>query len=369
MKKSTSYRIKALDFARAFSVLLVFLTFVPEGPLYALYIKHAAWNGYHLIDFAFPSFVTLSGTAIAIAYSKKTPWLRLVRRFVLLILIGLLFNFLITWNYNLSTLRFTGILQVLAVTGILTVIITRVSGKWVWPFSVGIAFLAAYLFVLLYTSRSIPGGLPLPEHNLSGILDPLIFKNNHIYAQGRMGYDPEGVCTMFSAIGSALFGFTAGLFLKKDNVGWGFLKILALGAVLLALTPVLAHFIPINKRLWTPSFVTLTSGCAIVVLAFSHLLWDIRIPVIDKIKVPFYYPFDAIGRNAILIYFGSSMLYSVLNHVSLKIQGESVTIFQYIYGWVNTWSTNPQLAFICIYTGFWAILAMVLHWRKLYLTL
>ncbi|UWG98673.1 heparan-alpha-glucosaminide N-acetyltransferase domain-containing protein [Dehalobacter sp. DCM] len=369
MKKKSPNRIKALDFARALSVLLVFLTFVPEGPLYALYVKHAIWNGYHLIDFAFPSFVTLSGTAMAIAYSKKVPWLRLVRRFLLLILIGLLFNLLVTWNFSFSTLRFTGVLQVLAVTGLLTVIITRVSGRWIWPFSAGIVILAVYLILLIYTSRDIPGGLPIPGNNLSGMLDPLIFTNNHIYAQGRMGYDPEGVCTLFSAMASSLFGFTAGVFLKRDSIQWGFLKILALGVFLLALTVVLAHFIPINKRLWTPSFVTLTSGCSIMVLAISHLLWDTRIPVIDKISAPFYYPFDSIGRNAILIYFGSSMLYSVVRHVNVTIHSQSVTLFQIIYDWVNSWSTNPQLAFICLYTGFWVVIAMFLHWRKLYLTI
>ncbi|RJE46984.1 MULTISPECIES: heparan-alpha-glucosaminide N-acetyltransferase domain-containing protein [unclassified Dehalobacter] len=367
MKRITN-RIKALDFARALSVLLLFLTFVPEGPLYGAYITHAPWFGYTAIDFAFPAFVTLSGTSMAIAYRKHVPWGRLIRRFFVLIIIGLIFNSLVSWEFHLSELRLTGVLQVLAFTGIMTALIARVSGKWFWPFTAGLLILAAYLGILLYTSQSFPDSLPSPDHNLSGMIDPFIFTKSHLYVHGDAGYDPEGICTLFSAITSTLFGYTAGLFLNNKNISRNFLKILALAGVLLLLTPLLSNFIPIGKRLWTPSFVTLSSGATILVLAFAHLIWDPQIPVISKLRAPVYWVFEAIGRNAILLYFGSSMVFSVMHHMILKMNGNTLSVFEFSYNWVKSWSTNPQLGFIAIYTGLWVLLAVLLHWRKLYLT-
>jgi len=361
-------RIHALDFARALSVLLLFLTFVPEGPLYGSYVTHAPWFGYAAIDFAFPAFVTLSGTSMALSGRNRVHWQRLLRRFAILIVLGLIFNCLVLWQFNLSLLRFTGVLQLLAVVGIMTALITRISAKWFFSFTAGLVIMGIYLSILLYTGRHFPGGLPQPDHNLSGLIDPLIFSKNHIYSQGNAGYDPEGIFTIFSAIGSSLLGYSAGLLLRQNKVAGNSLKILVIAVVLLALTPVLSSFIPVNKRLWTPSFVTLTSGSTLLVLAVSHLIWDFPIPILKKLRAALYWIFESVGRNAILLYFGPSLIFSILHHLTLTVHGNSFSLFQFFYDWLNTWSSNPQLGFITVYTVLWVLLAIFLHWRKKYLT-
>ena len=365
--KTAKPRIRTLDFARGFLVAgTAFLTHILAAPQFAVWNTHAEWFGLTVSDFAFPVFITLFGTAMAIAYRNGVKKLRLLRRTIMLILIGLVFNMIVNWNFDLSTLRFTGILQVYAVLGVLVVLITRLAGKWYTALGAGLLIMLAYQGLLVLTSAHFPQGLPQPDHNLSGIIDPLLFGPEHIYRQGQAGYDPEGIFTMLSATANAICGYAAGkLILEHKKIAAVFYLII-LGCGLLLLSPLLAAYIPFAKKIWTPAFASLTAGASVLLLAISHALFHtVNNKPLPKIKAAVYWFFEAFGRNAFLVFFGKFVLIALMRNLS--VPNQAGTYHELLSQWVFSWSPQPHLTYAFIIFAFWTALALFLHKIKLYI--
>src|SRR5699024_10008259 len=287
---------------------------------------HAKWYGFSFIDIIFPAFVTIFGTSMAIAYHKGVKKKRLAARTLKLLLFGLLFNMIVNWNLDIHTIRLTGVLQLFAVVGLLAVLVTRFVKKTHHLILVSILiFLIHGLFLM---GNIFCSGLPQPFCNPSAFIDYYIFGKNHLYVLGEVGYDPEGIPSMFGALGNALLGFVAGkIILQKKSIGP---KLYAYASLLFVLCVISLYFIPMAKRLWTPSFGFWTAGITVLMLATCYVLFEKADNLGETTKWTLGF-FIAFGRNSFLLYFGKYLLNSLLAHVQIFNQSILSHIMDFLH--------------------------------------
>ena len=364
MSNKINRRFYSLDLTRGLIVILsVFLSNIPYGGYE--YLRHKDWYGVTIIDFILPAFITIFGTGMAFAYQKGVHWGELTKRTIRLIIYGLLFNMIVMWEFNLEMLRFTGVLQLYAVLGIFTVIITRFSKKPIYLLGIVLTILFLHGSLLLSTSADCQSGLPQPECNPSGVIDQAIFGADHMYVNGTRGYDPEGVLTMFASLSNVLIGYIAGLLLlkKRQEGRYAWKELIISGCIIIILSLVISQFLPFNKRIWTPSFALLTAGSTIGLLGILHILFDKGKSLAGPVII-----IEAYGRNSFLIYFGKFIVASLMTHITIKAGEETLSISQILYRWVeNTIPFYPQLMYAFIILLIWTIVVMILYKKKWYL--
>jgi predicted acyltransferase len=349
-------RVHSVDMTRGLIVALsAFLSHIPPGG-YDLF-RHAEWYGLTLLDFIFPAFLTIFGISVAIAYDRKIKWYKVGRRTILLILFGLLFNMIVSWNFSLSDVRYTGVLQFYAIIGLIIVLMMRLSRKWWLAALAALLLLTGYGTVLLASSEDCLNGIPQPDCNLSGVVDGMIF-GEHMYAKGERGYDPEGLVTLAGATGNALLGLAGGKLLLQKRTQGASRSLMGLAIVLIMLSWMAADVLPYNKKMWTPSFALLTAGVTMFALSIFHVLIDQhkRFNLLTK-------GLQAFGRNSFLIYFGKYILASIMLHVTVY----DLPLRDWLLGFVKEWSWAPQLTYALILFGFWLLVAIVMHRKQWYI--
>lgn len=364
-QKTNKKRVYSLDMSRGFIVMLsVFLSTIPYGGYE--YFRHAEWYGITIIDLILPSFITIFGTSMAIAYQKGVSWGKIIKRTIRLVVYGLLFTIIVSWSFDFTNIRLTGVLQMFAVLGISAVVITRFIKSPVKLILFALFLWCLYGGILLYTSQSCEGGIPQQQCNPSGIIDEAIFGENHMYRMGEKGFDPEGMVTSFAALGNVLMGFAIGrlILTRKETGAWR--ELLGLGASLILFSLLWDQFLPYNKRMWTPAFAMLSAGTVSIMISVFYLLFDKR--EVDAKKTglkPFVWFLEAYGRNSFLIYFGKFIIAAVLTHVT--ITADERPLNSYLLEWVYALSPFPQITYALIMLTFWTIVAMVLHKKKRYI--
>lgn len=364
-KKINKKRVYSLDMSRGFIVMLsVFLSTIPYGGYE--YLRHADWYGVTIIDLILPSFITIFGTSMAIAYQRGVSWEKIIKRTIRLVIYGLLFTIIVSWSFDLSNMRFTGVLQMFAFLGISAVFITRFIKSPLQLILSALFLWSLYGGILLHAAQSCEGGLPQEQCNLSGPIDGAIFGENHIYQQGQRGFDPEGMVTSFAALGNVLMGYAIGrlILTRKETGAWK--ELLVLGAVLILFSLIWDHFLPFNKRMWTPAFAMLAAGTVSIMISVFYLIFDKReVDAKHTGLKPFVWFLEAYGRNSFLIYFGKFIIAAVLTHVT--ITADARTLNSYLLEWVYTLSPFPQITYALIMLLFWTIVAMVLHKKGRYI--
>lgn len=342
------------------------------GHIYPIF-KHAKWHGFGGADWIFPFFLFIIGFAIPISFAKyqhseksKLPLLlKIGRRSVLLFLLGIFLNGFpeFTWN----TIRIPGVLQRIAIVYFLSSISFLFLGRQL-VISLYVFFLLLHWFLLTQ--------IPVPEigkasleigKNLSGWLDFYLMPN-HLWIHTKT-WDPEGILGTLSAISSCLFGVYYGqIFLveKKFTTSQFYFGIF-FGLLLVSLSFFWDITFPINKNLWTGSFVLLNSGLAIIIL---HLLYE----WIDVSKSNFWHKgFEVFGVNALTAFFLSSLFSKILNiPVIENINGKSVGLKTYLYTQCFTpyfSSHNASLAWALSYTLTWLTFFYILYKRKIFIKL
>lgn len=320
-------------------------------------MSHADWYGLTALDLVFPSLLLLFGVGLGLAGSRDTPWRRWLRRFSLLVTAGLVFNAITNWTLDLTTWRLTGVLQRFAIVGLAVALVTwRRRG----PFpiaAVAMAVLVAYQALLLFSAAGCPGGAPQPDCNPLGALDLRLLPVAHVYAGGSAGFDPEGPSSTLGAVGTGLLGYAAGAILRQRRRCGPALLALAAACAVSGLA--FAQFTPISKRLWTPSFATVTAAAVILVLAALHHLIDNR-----RSAAPLR-PLEAVGRNSLAIYVGKYALFAVLTHV--QIAGSPV--FDQLQALALKSSSIGDLLLAAAFALGWLLIAIRLHAHRLYLHL
>ena len=279
-------RFYALDALRGLAIaLMVFVDWAGNSSLPPDF-AHSDWNGLTLADTVFPGFMVAMGTAMP--YATRTGWRRAFGRAILLYLIG---SAVVSYKYGLVFGLYPGILQMLGVSYLLTWLITRlprpVHFAIVAALMAGIS--AAYLWV---NTPGAPAGSFAEGANLAEWFD------------GALHFTPapENPHAWVTAVGSVYIGVIAGE-IAKATTGWrrrGWLTVL--GVTTMALGYLLSIVIPLNKHLWTPSYVLVTGGMAVCALVVLSLL----IPPGSK-GGPLR-PLVILGGHAIVVYIFSETI-------------------------------------------------------------
>lgn len=353
-------RLRSLDVARGIVVLTaVFLSQFPGPPQF----EHAAWYGLTVIDLIFPSFVTLSGVGLALAYRRRVAYRRVIRRTLVLVALGLAFNAVALGTSDPSLLRFTGVLQLIAVVGLLTTLVSRVLTRAWSVLALAGALLVGYAVLLHWYGGACAGGLPQPTCNPGGPLDRAVFGLHHVYAAGRLGYDPEGLLPVLAAVANGLIGYAAGLILIGRGRARVVAGLLGLAAGLAVAGLPLEHLVPVAKRLWSPPFAVFSAALAIGLLALCYVVIDAVQGRVGRAVARITWPIEATGRNSLLVYFGKMLIAVALVRFSVGRTKAGEWLLHRFDGWPGL--PAPYWYTLAMVAG-WILLASALHHHRWY---
>ncbi|MHC1788892.1 acyltransferase family protein [Solidesulfovibrio sp.] len=324
MAQGRAPRLQSVDFLRGLAIAGMIVVNNPGDRQHVFQqLLHAAWDGWTAADFVFPLFLFLVGVCVALAVNREAVaaaangfWPRVVKRAAILFLLGLLENAYL--RLSLENLRIPGVLQRIAIVYLAVVWLHVRFGRQ------GIAALIAAILIgywLLLAFVPVPGlGHPslARDANWQGWVDQFVL-GRHIW-RFQTTWDPEGVLSTFPAIALGLIGLLAGRWLRSGGRDTG--RVLALGLVLLLLGLVWNVWFPVNKTLCTSSFVLLTGGCGVALLAASHWLLD------GNGKAAWAWSVLLLGRNPLAIYVAASFLASTLRHIRLPDATGGLTTLQ-----------------------------------------
>lgn len=354
-------RVMSLDVARGL-FLIASVTTASALPPAAPWMRHPAWFGVTPYDLIFPLFVTLSGVGLAFAYRTATPASVTARRVLVLLSVGVLYTAVHGDHYQWSSLRLTGVLQLYAVLVLVSALLHQVTrSARGWAVVTGVtALLGAVAY--LWAQQHCPGSLLTPECNPSRWIDGRLF-GEHMYAQGRAGHDPEGVVAAAGAFLTAAAGTTAGhlvLDARQGSMRVGVMRlvawIIACATVGAALTWVVEPF----KRLWTPSFSLLAGALGLLVLLVAYVLFDVVLRERGEVlRDRLAWPLVALGRQSLLVYFGSHLL------AVLLIRHGDPSVAQRLGEWMPL-PGGPGVGFVLLSLLLWWGIAMLLHRKRIY---
>ncbi|WP_462417348.1 hypothetical protein [Kytococcus sp. Marseille-QA3725] len=357
-------RLVSLDWSRGTAVVFNLLMIAVLPPLPAA-LKHARWEGVHLVDLVFPSFVVLSGAGMAFAYARTPSWWVVLRRSSVLWAAGLVYNGVVLDWPPLAEFRLMGPLQVYAVlVPLVAVASTRLRTTRAW--AAGVVALLVVLGATHLAWGTHCGGVS-PECNPSRVLD-LPWMGAHAYRGGALGHDPEGLVTLAGALVTAGVGLVAGSTLRTLHGAPGIRRrivarlLVLVGACVAGGLVLQLLGVPLVKRLWTPSFALLSAVPGLLVLLGGYLLLDAegaplagsghRWVAAGVRSVP-----EALGRNALLGYFGSHL---VLHWLTLGDPSVADRVAGVLGGDAGRW------LFGSVFLGFWVVLAVVLARHRVY---
>lgn len=309
---SPRQRLGALDSFRGLTVAGMIIVNTPGSAEHVWWpLDHAAWHGFTPTDLVFPAFLCAMGMALGLSFPRAVDgqlWRRVAWRVFALIAIGFAWRLLVQGNFE--NFRLLGVLQRLGLCfglaasfAILTARRAPDGKKRLNPTAIVIAIV---VIVLGYWAAMALGGDFTPEGNLAGWVDRATIGVNHMWragtdAAGNVVYDPEGLLSTLPATANVLFGLLAALAWQRAR-DRSILWIALAGVALTLLGLALAPWFPLNKRLWTSSFVLLTTGLS--ALLFAACVVATRSAAVRRLFVPF----DIFGMNAILAYMVSLLI-------------------------------------------------------------
>lgn len=367
---TTNDRLVSLDVFRGITIAGMVLVNNP-GTWSSLYwpLGHAEWHGWTPTDLVFPFFVFIVGVAIPLAFGRRTEggggkrdlYWKIIRRSLIIFALGI---FLAGFPYfQLSTIRIPGVLQRLAVCYLFASLIF-LHAKVRTQIIVTLALLVFYC--LLMTRLHAPGfatGDLSKEGSLASFVDRVIF-GPHIWKQGKV-YDPEGLLSTIPAIATALFGVLTGQWLRTSKSQYE--KVTGLfvaGACCVVIGWCWNPFFPINKALWTSSYVFFTAGLALQFLALCYWLIDI------KKYQRWAKPFIVFGVNAIALYVGTGLMARLMGLIKLPWGSETISLQGWIFEKLFVpWASpiNASLAYAIAFVLLWLGLMWILYSRKIFI--
>jgi heparan-alpha-glucosaminide N-acetyltransferase len=355
-------RIASLDWVRGWFLCGSVATASVLAPRPAQLV-HAEWTGVRLEDLVFPLFVTLSGAGLAFAYRNAVGWRATLRRSAVLLFCGLVYNAVAGQTWELSSLRLTGTLQLYAVLVLVIGVLHLVArGPRAWVVVTALVALAQGAF-LSFWQGTCPGDALTPACNPSAVIDRALLGPAHMYAGGALGHDPEGLMGILGACVTASAGAAAGHLALSARGGRRGPSYLLGWAVALMLTAVLAvQLLPAMKRLWTTPFALGAGALGIALLALGMAVLDLPAgPRWTAVRSRLAWPQIALGRNSLLVYFGSHLLMDVL-----LTHGGDPSWAHALAGSVAV-AGRPRVGLVVLMVLGWAVVAAVLHRRRIYL--
>lgn len=308
-------RLLCLDIYRGLMVAGMIIVDNPGSDEHAYWpLMHANWNGWTPADFIFPSFLFLVGISLVYSFESRRRrgetnqqilW-HVFKRSLILIAIGLLVNASPIYGLNLHTWRFEGVTQRIALCYFFAAILELWAGRRAQMFAL-LGSVIGYWAMLRFfpvPGAGVPGrDIPFmdPVQNLPAWLDRKLFMG-HLYDGTR---DPEGILHSIPAIGTTLIGVLTGHWLKSKRPASHLIG----GMVLLGILAMLAgefwgRWFPINKNLWTSSFVLFSGGFCLLFLALLYWVTEVK-----RWNGKWTVPILVFGMNAIAGFVADSMIY------------------------------------------------------------
>jgi predicted acyltransferase len=385
-------RFYSLDVFRGMTVALMILVNTP-GSWDFIYppLKHASWHGLTPTDLVFPFFLFAVGNAMAFVMPKfyevgdKLFWPKVLKRTALIFLIGLFLNWFpfIKWqadalvfkpwqfftigdNPTPSGVRVLGVLQRIAICYFFASVIVYYAKLK------GAAIIAA-LILLGYWAICYFGNTADP-YSLSGWIgtniDKAILSESHMYKGEKLNgtsiyFDPEGLLSTLPAIAHVILGYFAGFFIKKwGNTEKTVLYTLIAGIVLFALGHIWGYGFPINKKIWTSSYVFITTGMGLIVISTLIYLFEI-------IKVPQLFGkfFDAFGKNPLFIFVLSGALPRLIGLIRIPngVSDKGIQLYTSPFSWFYEHVCKNIGSDLKLGSFIYAIIFILLYWLICYI--
>ncbi|HVQ35990.1 MAG TPA: DUF5009 domain-containing protein [Pyrinomonadaceae bacterium] len=367
----TTERLVALDVFRGITIAGMVLVNNP-GSWEHIYwpLEHASWHGWTPTDLVFPFFLFIVGVAITLAFGSRVEagtgtrdlYLKVVKRSLIIFAIGLFLNGFP--YFDLGGLRIPGVLQRIAVCYLFASLIflnTKIRTQ------VGITIGLLLIYWILLNLVAAPGfaaGDLTKEGSLPSFVDRVVF-GKHVWAQAKV-YDPEGLLSTVPALATTLIGVLTGHWLRTKKTPYEKVAgLFAVGAICIALGWAWNPFFPINKALWTSSYVLFTGGMALHLLALCYWVIDI------KGYRRWARPFEMFGVNAIALYVGAGLMAELLGVIKVTgADGTKVPLGSWIYeNAFASWASpvNASLAFAIAFVLVWLGLMWILYRRKIFI--
>lgn len=330
-------RYLALDFFRGLTIALMIVVNTP-GTWEHVYapLRHAPWHGCTPTDLVFPFFLFIVGVAMWFTYGKRSDGLtwpiaaKLLRRTALIFLIGLALNAFPFFNKHWESLRIMGVLQRIGLAfgaaGFICVLLPKRAVAWA-----AAALLLAYWGILWYFGGDDPYG---KEGNIVRHIDMALLGPKHLYQQYGLPFDPEGLFSTLPAIVNVLLGYLTGSWIAEagnaaedaDNSKKALcLRLLRNGVLIAVIGWLWDVAFPVNKPLWTSSYVLYTSGLAMIFLSLCIWMFDIR--GWKSVAQPFL----VFGANPLFAYVLSGLIVKTL--MQFKSTGPDGMVHT-AYGWI-----------------------------------
>lgn len=364
-------RLVSLDVFRGITIAGMVLVNNP-GSWSHLYwpLGHAQWHGWTPTDLVFPFFLFIVGVSIPLAFSSRIEsgsktrdlMLKVIKRTLIIFAIGLFLNGFPYFNF--AELRIPGVLQRIAVCYFFASLIF-LNSKIKAQIIITIALLIFYclLIMLVPVPGFAPGDLS-KEGSLASFVDRMVF-GKHVWAQAKV-YDPEGLLSTIPALATTLLGVLTGSWLRTTKPAYERVAgMFVAGVVCVAAGWVWNPFFPINKALWTSSYVLFTGGLALQLLAFCYWLIDI------KGYRKWAQPFVIFGVNAIALYVGAGIMADLLGLIGVRqADGVWVPLKSWIFNNLfASWTSplNASLAFAIAFVLVWLGLMWILYHRRIFI--
>ncbi len=360
-----SKRLVSLDALRGFTIAAMVIVNDPGswnhvyGPL-----RHAKWNGCTLTDLIFPFFLFIVGISITLAYTKRleadVPLRQLYRKIIIrsvnIYLLGL---FLWFWpRFDFSAVRWVGVLPRISIVFLVCALLF-LRTSWKQMVKVGAVILVLYWIIVAYIP--VPGigkpDLSLPEKNWANYLDTLILPG----VMWQKTWDPEGILSTFPAIVTGIIGMLIGkLYLTVKDENKRLVWIYFAGFAMFLAGGIWNWFFPINKNLWTSSYVLYTAGFATLGLATCILVVDMwgyaRWTLLGRVY----------GANAITSYVLAGML--VVVFYGIRFGG--VSLNEWFMNGMTSIGFDPKfgsMLYAVIYMLIIFIPALILYRKKIFI--
>jgi len=374
-------RLLSLDVFRGMTIAGMVLVNNP-GTWSAIYspLAHAEWHGATPTDFVFPFFLFIVGIAITLALGKRVEqaginkdiYLKIFRRALIIFALGLFLATFPFYNFtkgewlDISTVRIMGVLQRIAVCYLIASLIF-VRTNWKQQAIVAVALLLVYwaLMTLINVPNCEITTFNDKTCNLAAYIDRQILTENHIWKSSKV-FDPEGILSTLPAIATTLAGVLCGHWLRREKDDTE--KVAAMfffGVVLTAIGWSWNFWFPINKSLWTSSYVVYTAGLALCFLGVCYWLIDI------KGYRRWAKPFVIFGVNALALFVFSGLMARFLGIIKVTgTEGKEISLQKWIFDSIFLPIASPinaSLMFAVSFILLWLFLMWLLYRKRIFI--
>ncbi len=371
-------RLTSLDVFRGLTIagmILVNMASIAEPNVYPP-LLHAQWHGCTPPDFVFPFFLFIVGVAMSFSLSKYTEenkpsgsvYWRIFRRAAILFALGLLLNGFWNqgvWTFDFSSIRMMGVLQRIGVAYLLaSLAILKLPRKGQWILA-GVLLIGYWLGMMYLPVPGYGAGVLTQQGNLGAYIDRLIIPKAHLYKGDGFNFmgDPEGLFSTIPAVVSVLAGYFTGQWIRNQK-GINFktsINLVLFGLSCLVIGGMWNFLFPINKKLWTSSYVVFTTGWALLLLAACYELIEVR-----RVR-RWGKAFEIMGLNAISIFVASVLLIKILVKTTVGTGENAPSTYNWIYqnlfaSWAGAF--NGSLIFAIVTVLLWLAVAYVMYKQR-----